>query len=343
MAAGAGEWQHGPAPRRLPPYACVPLGVRPRLPGRPNLRQAHLCHSAVPAASCAGRVARGTSGIVRRRRRRLAAGAGEWQHGPAPRRLPPYACVPLGVRPRLPGRPNLRQAHLCHSAVPAASCAGRVARGRDHRAAAATVGGGGASGSTALLPDACRHMSVSLLGCALACQDGQTCARPTCAIQWSQPHRAQAVLRVALVALSGRRRRRLAAAAGEWQHGPAHRRLPPYACVPLGMRPRLPGRPNLRQAHLCHSAVPAASCAGRVARGTSGIVRRWRRRLAAGAGEWQHGPAPRRLPPYACVPLGVRPRLPGRPNLRQAHLCHSVVSAASCAGRVARGTSGHCP
>ena len=183
------------------------------MPGRPNLRQAHLCHSAVPPTSCAGRVASGTFGTVRRRRR-LAAGADEWQHGPAPRRLPPYGWVPLGVRPRLPGRPNLRQAHLCHSAVPSASCAGRVARG--------------------------------------------TCG-------------------------TARRRRRLAAGAGEWQHGPAPRRLPPYAWVPLGVRLRLPGRPNLRQAHLCHSAVPPASCAVRVARGTSRTARR-RRRLAAGNG-----------------------------------------------------------
>ena len=175
------------------------------MPGRPNLRQAHLCHSVVSAASCAGRVARG-------RDHRVAAaatvggGAGEWQHGPAPRRLPPYACVPLGVRPRLPGRPNLRQAHLCHSAVPAASCAGRVARGTSGTVRRRRRHGWRrrrASGSTALLPDACRHMPVSLLGCALACQDGQTCARPTCAIQLSQLHRAQAVLRVALVALGG--------------------------------------------------------------------------------------------------------------------------------------------
>ena len=62
---------------------------------------------------------------------------------------------------------------------------------------------GRASGSTALLPDACRPEPVSLLGCALACQDDQTCARPTCAIQRSHPHRALALLRVALVALSG--------------------------------------------------------------------------------------------------------------------------------------------
>ena len=62
---------------------------------------------------------------------------------------------------------------------------------------------GRASGSTTLLPDACRPEPVSLLGCALACQDDQTCARPTCAIQRSQPHRAPSVLRVALVALSG--------------------------------------------------------------------------------------------------------------------------------------------
>ena len=106
-------------------------------------------------------------------------------------------------------------------------------------------------------------------------------------------------------------------------------------------RPHGHGSGHFRQHHKVSptTTVVAASCAGRVARGTSGIVRRWRR-LAAGAGEWQHGPAPRRLPPYAIVPLGMRPRLPRRPYLRQAHLCHSVVAAASCAGRVARGTSG---
>ena len=110
----------------------------------PPTGQCHQCRGALVALSrgTSGTVrsgakaawqVRGTSGTVRRRR--LAAGAGEWQHGPASRRLPPYAQVPLGVRPRLPGRPNLRQA--------------------------------------------------------------------TCAIQRSQPHRAQAVLHVALVALSG--------------------------------------------------------------------------------------------------------------------------------------------
>ena len=106
-----------------------------------------------------------------------------------------------------------------------------IQRSQPHRAQAVlrvalvALSGGGdgwrrrASGSTALLPDACRPMPVSLLGRALACQDNQTCTRPTCAIQQSQLHRTQAVLRVAVI--TGRRRRRLAVGGwGEWQHSP---------------------------------------------------------------------------------------------------------------------------
>ena len=134
--------------------------------------------------------------------------------------------------------------------------------------------------------------------------------------------------------------------------------------TPVALRPgpswgahALASTAKLAPGHLCHSAALAASCAGRVARGTSGTVRRrrpaqtagacgalvalsggdgWRRERATGstallpdAGR----PTPRSL-------LGRRPRLPARPNLRQAHLSHSAVLAASCAGRVARGTSG---
>ena len=98
-----------------------------------------------------------------------------------------------------------------------------------------------ASGSTALLPDACRPMPVSLLGCALACQDGQTCARPTCAIQLFQPHRAQAVLRVALVALSGgdlhawpARAALVALSGGDgWGRASGSTALLPDACRPM--------------------------------------------------------------------------------------------------------------
>ena len=128
VAAGPGVWPAG-RPQPAPPTA---PGSAPREIGGLDSRG---IASRDGSGAEAGWQVRGQDP---RRRRRLGAGAGEWQHGPAPRLLPSYACVPLGVRPRLPGRPNLRQAHLSHSAVPSASYAGCVACGQNHRSEPAT-------------------------------------------------------------------------------------------------------------------------------------------------------------------------------------------------------------
>ena len=210
------------------------------MPGWPNLRQAHLCHSVVPSASCAGRVARGTSGTVRRRRPARLSGAcgalvalsggGGWRLRRASGTVRPFSqtstalslCPSWGTSGTV--RPNLRQAHLCHSAVPAASCAGRVARGtsgtvRRRRLARAGEWQHGPA-PRRLPPNACVPLG------ALVALSGQTCARPTCAIQRSHPHRAQDVLRVALVALSG---------GGGWRLGRASGTVRPCSQTPAAL------------------------------------------------------------------------------------------------------------
>ena len=288
------------------------------------MRQAHLCHSAVPSASCAVRVARGTSGTVRRRRPARLAGA-------------------------------------CGALV-------------------ALSGGGGwrlgrASGTvTALLPDAHRPEPVSLLGCALACQDAQTCARPTCAIQRSQP--ASCAGRVAR-GTSGTVRRwpaRLTGACGAlvalsggdgWRLGRASGTVRPCSQTPTALSlcpswdaPSLARTTKLAPDPPVPFSGPVASCAGRVARGTSGTVRRRRpARLAGACGAlvalsggdgWRLGRASgtvTALLPDACRPEPVS-LLGCALACQDAQTCARPTCAiqrfqpASCAGRVARGTSG---